>query len=383
MKKCIIIPDSFKGTMSSNEVCRIETEALSEAFPECQIISLPIADGGEGTVNCFLHSLEGEKITVKVKDAFGGELEGFYGKFGDFAVIEMAAASGMVTNRYRNPMTASTYGVGQLMSHAVSSGCHKILIGLGGSCTNDAGAGMAAAMGTVFYNSKNEPFIPVGETLSEIKRIDNSVVEKKLAHVEISCMCDIDNTLYGSEGAAYVFAPQKGADEKQVKLLDDNLRSFANVVRKEMNIDVSELRGGGAAGGMGAGAFAFFGAELKRGIDYILDIIGFDELLEGCGLVITGEGRLDTQSLNGKVIHGVSKRALRKRIPVLAVVGCLSDELKSPKGKARLGKLGIRSVYATSDGTCSLEEIKETCRGSLAATMELLIRDIKNVKMSG
>lgn len=382
MKKCIIIPDSFKGTMSSNEVCEIESKALSEAFPECRIISLPIADGGEGTVNCFLHALEGEKIAVKVQDAFGGELESFYGKFGDFAVIEMAAASGMVTNRYRDPMTASTYGVGQLIDHAISSGCRNILIGLGGSCTNDAGAGMAAAMGTVFYNFKDEPFVPVGATLSEIKKIDNSSVEKKLAHVEISCMCDIDNVLYGPEGAACVFAPQKGADEKQVELLDANLRSFAATVRREMNIDVSGLRGGGAAGGMGAGAFAFLGAQLKRGIDYILDIIGFDEHLNGCGLVITGEGRLDMQSLNGKVIHGVSKRALKKRIPVLAVVGCLADEFKSEKGKAQLGNLGIRNIYATSDGTCSFEEIKETCRRSLTDTMNSLIRDIKNVKIS-
>lgn len=381
MKKCIIIPDSFKGTMSSSEVCQIESGMISGAFPGCRIISLPIADGGEGTVNCFLHSMDGEKITVTVKNAFGGELEGFYGKFGDLAVIEMAAASGMVTNSTRDPMTASTYGVGQLIDHAVSSGCRRILIGLGGSCTNDAGTGMAAAMGTVFYNSNGESFIPAGESLKEITKIDNSITERRLAGVEISCMCDIDNVLYGPEGAAYVFAPQKGADEKQVKILDENLRYFASTVLREMNIDVSELRGGGAAGGMGAGASVFLRAELKKGIEYILDIIGFDDILEDCDLVITGEGRLDMQSLRGKVIHGVSKRTLQKGIPLLAVVGCVSEEMKTGEGKKQLENLGIRKVYAASDGTGSFEDIKESCRRDLADVMELVAEDIKKYKI--
>ena len=383
MKKCVIIPDSFKGTMSSEEVCEIESRMLSGAFPGCRIISLPIADGGEGTVNCFLHSMDGEKITVKVKDAFGGELESFYGKFGDFAVIEMAAASGMVTNSTRNPMAASTYGVGQLIDHAVSSGCRRILIGLGGSCTNDAGAGMAAALGTLFYNAYGETFIPVGGNLNEIAEIDNSAMEQKLEGIRISCMCDIDNVLYGPEGAAYVFAPQKGADDNQVKLLDNNLRCFAETVSKEMGIDVSEIRGGGAAGGMGAGASAFLGAELRKGIDYILDIIGFDSILEDCDLVITGEGRLDMQSLRGKVIHGVSGRSMRKAVPLIAVVGCISEEMKNGEGKKQLETLGIRKVYAASDGKSSLEAIRKSCHGELADTMNHVISDIKKYAARG
>lgn len=377
MKKCIIIPDSFKGTMSSDEVCQIESKMISGAFPGCRVISLPIADGGEGTVNCFLHSMDGEKITVKVNDAFGGKLEGFYGRFGDFAVIEMAAASGMVTNSMRNPMIASTYGVGQLIDHAVSSGCRRILIGLGGSCTNDAGTGMAAALGTVFYNAKGESFIPAGGNLNEVVKIDNSVLKQKLEGIEISCMCDIDNTLYGSEGAAYVFAPQKGADENQVKVLDENLRCFAETVGREMHIDVSEIRGGGAAGGMGAGAVAFLGAELKGGIEYILDILEFDDLLEDCDLVITGEGRLDMQSLRGKVIYGVSTRAMYKNVPVLAVVGSISDEMKTEEGINQLDNLGIRKVYAASDGAGSFEDIKSSCRRDLACAIDIVISDIK------
>lgn len=376
MKKCIIIPDSFKGTMSSEEVCNIEYRLLSEAFPECRFVTLPVADGGEGTLSCFLHGMNGERIKVSVQDAFGWEIESGYGRFGDFAVIEMAAAAGMVTNNLRDPMTSSTYGVGQLIDHAVSSGCGKILIGLGGSCTNDAGTGMAAALGTVFYNEQGEAFMPTGESLDEIVRIDNSVTERKIAGIEISCMCDIDNPLYGENGAAYVFAPQKGADEKQVELLDRNLRVFADTVLREMKIDISCIRGGGAAGGMGAGACAFLGAELKKGIDYILDIMEFDELLEGCDLVITGEGRLDMQSLMGKVASGVGRRAAARGVPAVAVVGCISDEMKTTEARRRLNDVGIRKVYPASDGSGRFEEITESCRRDLEAAVGCMINDI-------
>lgn len=369
MKKCILIPDSFKGTMSSEEVCDIESRLLSDAFPGCSFISLPVADGGEGTVSCFLRAMNGEKITVTVENAFGKDIDAYYGRFGDLAVIEVAAACGMVTNTKRDPVTASTYGTGQLIDHALSSGCTKILIGLGGSCTNDAGTGMAAALGTLFYNSQGKAFIPSGGTLDEIASIDNSVTERKLEGAEIYCMCDIDNPLYGKEGAAYVFAPQKGADEDQVKLLDRNLRSFADTVLREMKKDVSSLSGGGAAGGTGAGAYVFLGAELKKGIDYILDIIGFDSLLDGCDLVITGEGRLDSQSLRGKVVHGVAERAAEKNVPVIAVVGCTADDVKPEN---------IRKVYPASDGKRSFEEVKKSCREDLSAAVDAVIRDIKS-----
>lgn len=378
MKQCIIIPDSFKGTMNSDEVCEIEKEVLTNALPQWRFVTLPIADGGEGTVSCFLHALEGEKVSVTVKDAFGKDIKSFYGRFGNFAVIEMAAASGMVTNKLRDPLRASTYGVGQLINHAVASGCSSILIGLGGSCTNDAGTGMAAAVGTVFYDEKGEAFVPSGGTLDRIRKIDNAAAEKRLKDVEISCMCDIDNPLYGAEGAAFVFAPQKGADEVQVSILDKNLRAFADTLYREMKLDVAELPGGGAAGGMGAGAVAFLGADLKRGIDYILDIMGFDAMLKESHLVITGEGRLDSQSLRGKVISGVAGRAAAAKVPTIAVVGCISQEMKKPENQEAVNTLGIKKIYATSDGKSSMEEVRRTCRRNLAKTMEEAAEDIKD-----
>lgn len=377
MKKCIVIPDSFKGTMSSREVCETEAAMLRESFPGCSVTAIPVADGGEGTVDCFLSIMPGEKMMVTVKDAYGSNLQGFYGHFGDLAVVEMAAAAGMVTNERRDPMMASTYGVGQLINHAVDSGCKKIVIGLGGSCTNDAGAGMAAAIGTVFRDSRGKAFVPTGSTLDAVETIDNRETEKKLANVEIICMCDIDNTLFGKEGAAYVFAPQKGADRKQVKQLDDNLRKLSETVKREMKVDLSQLRGGGAAGGMGAGAAAFLHAELRRGIDCVLDLINFNELLEDCDLVVTGEGRMDLQSLNGKVVCGVSGCCSEKKVPVVVIAGCVSEEIRRLEESGEIEKMGIRKIYEASDGKGTMEELRKNCKKDLESATYKLIEDMK------
>lgn len=366
MKKIILISDSFKGTLSSKEVCDIEAQVLESEFPGCQVVKRPIADGGEGTVSCFLGALKGQLVHVPVCDAFGTEMAGFYGRFDDFAVIEMAAVAGIVSNSRRDPMIASTYGVGQLIKHAIDSGCRKILLGLGGSVTNDCGAGMAAALGTKFYNEAGQCFIPAGGNLDKVKRIERGPA----LGAEISCMCDITNPLYGASGAAYVFGPQKGASPDQVKVLDENLVAFANTIKRELGVDVSQIPGGGAAGGMGAGSVAFLGASLKRGIDYILDIIGFDQLLDGADLVITGEGRLDSQSLGGKVVSGVTSRAGTAGVPVIAVCG--ASEISN--GEA----IGICRIYETSKGRRNMAEISANCREDLRRTMIDLSKEIGN-----
>ena len=376
MRKCIIIPDSFKGTMSSQEVCSIIERTIKKHYPHCDAISIPVADGGEGTVDCFLSSMQGEKVYVSVENAFGEKIRCFYGRFDNMAVIEMAAAAGMVSNDKRDPMTASTYGVGQLIKHAVAGGCTKIILGLGGSCTNDAGTGMTAALGTIFSDSEGRNFIPSGGTLTDVCTIDNSRTEELLSGVEVCCMCDINNTMYCREGAAYVFAPQKGADREQVELLDYNLRRFAETINDCMHMDVSELVSGGAAGGMGAGAYVFLGAKLARGIELVLDVVGFDSKLDNCDCVFTGEGRFDSQSLGGKVVVGVAGHAKAHGVPVIAVAGAAEDNIDS----GLLQDIGIMRLYTTSKENESMEEIRKNCRDNLSAAMDKIMYELNSVE---
>ena len=385
MKKCIIIPDSFKGTMTSIEVCDIMAKAVLRRFPGCEVVAIPVADGGEGTVDCFLRAKAGqpgtadteagqpgERVTVRVQDAYGGEIDGFYGRFGDVAVVEMAAVAGMVSNTRRETLDASTYGVGQLMAHAIASGAGTILLGLGGSCTSDAGCGMACALGARFTDAEGRAFIPTGRTLNHVKNIDITNIMTTLSSATICCMCDTDKVMYGPDGAAFVYAPQKGASEEEVRLLDDNLRSFAGLIKDQLGVDVSEMPGGGAAGAMGAGAFALLGAELKPGIEYIMDLVGFDECLEGADCVFTGEGSFDMQSLSGKAVCGISARAAEHGVPVIVVAGRSRIDGQESGGASKLADCGITAIYETAR-TDDWEEIKRTCREDLARTMDEIL----------
>lgn len=372
MKKCIIIPDSFKGTMSSMEVCEIMAASVAEHDPECRTIVIPVADGGEGTVDCFLKAREGEKIHALVKDAYGDDIEGFYGRFGSTAVIEMAAVAGMVSNSRRDTLNASTYGVGQLIGHAVDEGAEKIVIGLGGSCTSDGGCGMAAALGMHFLDNKGNEFVPVGKDLERIAVIDDSDIKKRLKGIEICCMCDTNKVMYGQDGAAMVYAPQKGASPEEVELLDDNLRKLADLIKRQFKVDVSLIPGGGAAGAMGAGAVAFMNADLRPGIEYTMDIVGFEEKLEGADCVFTGEGSFDTQSLSGKVVCGIAAMSAKHHVPVVVIAG------RNRNGHRELGDLGITAVYETA-GSDDFEEIRKTCREDLASTMDRVLGDIEAI----
>ena len=324
MRKIVLIPDSFKGTLSSTQICSIAKEQIARFYPKAEVVSIPVADGGEGSVDCFLSALNGEKIFVDCHGPYMEKVRGFYGFFpkSKTAVVEMAAAASlpMVENN-KNPLATTTYGVGELIMHAAQKGAKKIIVGLGGSCTNDFGCGAAVACGVRFYDESGKDFLPVGGTLEKVARIDLSQKCPSLNGVEIVTMCDIDNPPYGERGAARVFAPQKGADEQAVLALDEGVKHICEVVARDINKELSALKGGGAAGAMGAGMAAFFNSELKMGIDTVLETVGFSEIVQDADLVFTGEGKIDSQSLRGKVVIGVAKAAKKAGVPVVAIVG--------------------------------------------------------------
>ncbi len=365
MKKCILVPDSFKGTMNSIQISNIMKDVILKHWPDCEVISIPIADGGEGTVDCWLEALGGNKIFLKTKGPYMEDIDSFYGLAGKTAIIEMAASAGLplVVDR-PDPLRTTTYGVGELIRDAIRRGCKKIIIGLGGSCTNDAGAGMAAALGTVFRDANGRDFLPVGGTLSEVDSIDITEIERLVKGVEIIGICDIDNPMHGRQGAACVFAPQKGAGPEAVELLDRQLEKFAGTIYRCLGMDVGLLKGAGAAGAMGAGVHAFLKGQLKQGIDTILDLVGFEELLQGCDVVFTGEGRLDEQTLSGKVVSGVAGRAKHRNVPVIAVVGSMDQNMTA------IFDIGVTEVYETGRGRGSFAEIKANCLEDLRATLE-------------
>ena len=342
MKKCVVVSDSFKGTVSSREICAIAQRVIPRHFPACEVVCIPVADGGEGTVDCFIQAMGAQRVEVTVTNALGEKSAAAYARLDELAIIEMAAAAGLPqVGARRCPGTATTYGVGELIVHAVGSGCKRILLGLGGSATNDGGCGCAAALGVGFLDADGQSFIPVGDTLGRIGRIDTAKAEELLHSVELTIMCDVTNPLYGPTGAAYVFAPQKGADAEKVKRLDAGLRHFGDVIRSQLGIDVSAMPGAGAAGGMGAGCVALLGGIIQSGIDAVLDVTGFDRQLEGADLVITGEGRIDSQSADGKVISGVARRTRAKGVPLIAIAGGIADSAGA------VYDIGVSAMFST------------------------------------
>lgn len=329
IQKCIVASDSFKGTLSSRQICTIAAECFRQILPECELCLLPVADGGEGTVECFLDACRAQAVEVAVKGPRFEPRKAVYARLDqETAVIEMAAAAGLpLVEGCGNPAETTTYGVGQLMRHAIESGCRKLVLGLGGSATNDGGCGCAAAMGVVFRNQDGQPFIPVGGTLDQIVSIDSSETQKLLDGVSVTVMSDVAYVLHGKNGAAHIFAPQKGADAEMTVLLDRQLVLFDKTLRRCLGKQVAEIPGAGAAGGLGAGCIAFFDAQMRSGIETVLELLHFDQQLEGCGLVITGEGCLDHQSLNGKVISGVLAHTYPRKIPTIAIVGAVEDHI--------------------------------------------------------
>ena len=364
MKKCVVVSDSFKGTVSSREICEIAQRVIPRHFPACEVVCIPVADGGEGTVDCFIQAMGAQRVEVTVTNALGEKSAAAYARIGELAIIEMAAAAGLPqVGALRCPGTATTYGVGELIAHAVDSGCRKILLGLGGSATNDGGCGCAAALGVRFYDADGQSFVPVGDTLGRIARIDTAKADELLRSVEITVMCDVTNPLYGPTGAAYVFAPQKGADAEKVKSLDAGLRHFGDVIRSQYGLDVSAMPGAGAAGGMGAGCVALLGGMIQSGIDAVLDVTGFDRQLEGADLVITGEGRIDSQSADGKVISGVARRTRAKGVPLIAIAGGIADSAGA------VYDIGVSAMFSTDRAALPVDMLGARSPGDYEATL--------------
>lgn len=371
MEKILLVPDSFKGTLSSRQVCQVMAGQLHRFFPQAQVKSIPVADGGEGSVEAFLAAAGGERRMLTVTGPFGEPVEAFYGILGDgrTAVIEMAACAGLPLAEGRlNPERATTYGVGELLLAAKEAGCTKAILGLGGSCTNDGGVGAAAALGAKFTRADGTAFVPTGGTLGEIAALDVSPVAQALQGMELTAMCDIDNPLYGEAGAAAVFAPQKGADAAMVARLDAGLRHLGQVAARCLGRDFSHLPGAGAAGGLGFGMAAFCGAQLRMGIDAVLDAVGFDSLLPGTDVVFTGEGKIDSQSARGKVVSGVAARCRKAGVPVVAVVGQIGQ------GFEEMYQQGLTAVFSINRAAQPFAESRFHAGENLALTMENIAR---------
>lgn len=371
MEKILLVPDSFKGTLSSRQVCQVMAGQLRRFFPQAQVKSIPVADGGEGSVEAFLAAAGGERRARTVTGPFGEPVEAFYGVLGDgrTAVIEMAACAGLPLAEGRlNPERATTYGVGELLLAAKEAGCTKAILGLGGSCTNDGGVGTAAALGAKFTRADGTAFVPTGGTLGEIAALDVSPVAQALQGMELTAMCDIDNPLYGEAGAAAVFAPQKGADAAMVARLDAGLRHLGQVAARCLGRDFSHLPGTGAAGGLGFGMAAFCGAQLRMGIDAVLDAVGFDSLLPGTDVVFTGEGKIDSQSARGKVVSGVAARCRKAGVPVVAVVGQIGH------GFEEMYQQGLTAVFSINRAAQPFAESRFHAGENLALTMENIAR---------
>lgn len=322
--KIVIASDSFKGSLSSHEVAQAAMRGVKQVYPACEIVAVNVADGGEGTVEAVVEALGGEIVTITVSDPLGCPVSACYGLAGNTAIIEMAAASGLtlLTAEERNPWLTSTYGTGEMILDAIRRGCREFFVGIGGSATNDAGTGMLQALGFRFYDvDEHEITNCCGGKLQDIARIDDSEVTAAVRQSRFIVACDVDTPFCGYEGAAYVFAPQKGADMEMVARLDSGMVSFAKVIEKTYGIDVTSMAGAGAAGGMGGGFYAFLNATLKRGVDMVLDAIDFDSIIRGADLVITGEGTIDYQTVKGKTAAGVLARAKAQDIPVVAIAG--------------------------------------------------------------
>ena len=369
MKKVILIPDSFKGTMSSAEICEIMAERVHAHWPGAETVKIPVADGGEGSVDAFVAAMGGEKVPCRVTGPRGLPCDAFYGRIGDTAVVEMAAAAGLpMMGEARDALGATTFGVGELMLAAARAGARKIIMGLGGSATNDGGCGAAAACGARFFDETGAVFVPTGGSLARVRRIDLAGLSPLLDGVKIVTMCDIDNPLCGPHGAAAVFGPQKGADAAQVALLDAGLAHLAGVMARDLGADVLQLPGAGAAGGMGGGMVAFFGSALQMGIETVLETVGFEAALEGADAVFTGEGRIDGQSLRGKVVVGVALAARKKGVPVIAVVGDIADGAEAAYDE------GVSAIFSINRVAAPYSEAKLRAKSDLRLTMDSLLR---------
>ena len=351
--KIIIATDSFKGSLTSTEAGTAAIEAIRTKVPDCQTELIPIADGGEGMLSVMLNVIGGTTHSLEAHNPCMERTTTSYGisPDGHTAFVEMASISGLplIREEQRNPWETTTYGTGELIADALEKGCTHFILGIGGSATNDAGTGMLQALGFRFLDADGNVLGHGGKILEQIASIDDSQKHPLLAKARFTVACDVQNPFDGPEGAAYVFARQKGADDAMIAALDKGMQHFASIIEIYTGKDISRIPGSGAAGGMGGGMMAFLQAELKSGADLLLDISRFEERMTGADLIITGEGRIDRQSLMGKVPGKILQMGLSRGIPVIAIAGCVED-------KALLLEAGLKGVYATMPDSMTLEE---------------------------
>lgn len=374
----VLAPDSFKGSLSAVKAVESLAQGLNKVNLDIEITKLPMADGGEGTVESLVDATGGRIVEKEVLDPLRNSITAQFGILGDgsTAVIEMAAASGLplVPEEKRDPTKTTTYGTGQLIAAALDHGCRELIIGIGGSATNDCGIGMAQALGAEFLDDSGTNVGFGGSELATIEKIDLSNLDERIQKCNIEVACDVDNPLYGKDGAAYVYAPQKGADQVAVERLDQGLRKFAVVIEEQLVKDVAEIPGAGAAGGLGAGLISFLEAELKPGVEIVIDAIDLAEKVAGADLVITGEGMIDRQTVFGKTPIGVAKTAKQYDVPVIAVAGSLGA------GAIEVYDGGIDVLFSMLDKPMELEEAQANADELLEKWAENLGRMIKIAK---
>ncbi|MDE3839151.1 glycerate kinase [Bacillus methanolicus] len=355
--KVVIAPDSFKESLTAIQVAESIEKGFRTIFPDADIVKIPMADGGEGTVKSLVDATNGTIVEKTVTGPLGEPVQAFFGLLGNgkTAVIEMAAASGLhlVPANKRNPLVTSTRGTGELISAALDEDVEKIIIGIGGSATNDGGAGMARAIGAKFLDEKGNQISEGGGSLDQLASIDVSGMDPRLKLVKIEVACDVDNPLTGEKGASAIFGPQKGATPEMVRQLDKNLKHYARIIEKDLGKSIAKVPGSGAAGGLGGGLLAFLSAELKRGIDILIEATNFHEHVKDASLVITGEGKIDSQTISGKTPIGVAKTAKKYGVPVIAIAGNIASDSEIVR------EHGIDAVFSIVPGVIPLSDAFE------------------------
>ncbi|NLB17632.1 MAG: glycerate kinase [Syntrophomonadaceae bacterium] len=371
----IVAPDSFKGSLTAAQAAGSIARGIYKVFPGAKVVEIPLSDGGEGLVDCLIGGTEGQLFEYQVTGPLGNKVTAKFGILGDgqTGIIEMAEASGLtlVPRDQRNPMKATSFGTGELIRATLDQGCRRLIVGIGGSATNDGGAGMAQALGVGLFDKEGREISLGAEGLLKLDAIDMSFLDPRIAETEILVACDVTNPLVGPTGAAYVYGPQKGADEAMLPVLDQALHNLAAVICRDLNIRVENESGAGAAGGMGAGLMAFMGGELRSGLEIVLEMLSFEErLVAGVDLIITGEGQINGQSLYGKVPVGVARLAKKYDIPVLAMVGSIGSEVD------KIYETGIDSIMTIVPGPIPLaqaiERAPEYLEDATARAMRLL-----------
>lgn len=373
--KFVLAPDSFKESMTAKEVCIAMEKGIKKVFKDAECIHVPMADGGEGTLQSLVDSTKGQVYVKEVTGPLGNNVNAKFGVLNDgkTAIIEIAEASGLtlVSREKRNPLITTTFGIGELIKEVLDKGCNKILIGLGGSATNDGGVGMLQALGAKFLDINNNDIGFGGGNLKKLSRIDLSEFDKRIANINIEVACDVKNPLTGNKGASFVFGPQKGATKNMVIVLDEGLKHFSNIVKHQFNKEIDKLEGAGAAGGLGAALIGFCNGKLVSGIELVINYSRLEDKLQDADFIFTGEGSIDVQTTFGKTPIGVSRLAKRYNIPVIALGGRVDSNIE------KLYELGINAVFGILPGVETLNEALKNGKENVERTTENICRVIK------